>query len=146
MTSVRRFIDFQRCFSSLSHQDEDPVFLFVQDHQNVDDVFDITWFWARDPKGLKHLSRTDILSLGLREPSLSKVYFDGRFERFREPRLSKHGERGDFDEAGREEMEELRIFHETLGIAADSPDDSRFLDLPIASVEWDGMFEPHSHV
>ena len=38
-----------------------------------------------------------------------------------------------------EEMEELRVFHEALGFAADSPDIACFLDLPVASVEWDGM-------
>lgn len=35
-------------------------------------------------------------------------------------------------------LEELRIFHEVLGFAADSPDIPRILGSPIASVEWDG--------
>ncbi|KAF8712421.1 hypothetical protein AX14_013107 [Amanita brunnescens Koide BX004] len=33
---------------------------------------------------------------------------------------------------------DLRVFHEALGFAADSTDIPRFLDLPTASVEWDG--------
>ena len=51
-------------------------------------MFDITWFWAKDPKGLERLSKADILSLGLREPSLSKIYVQGRPQRLHEPRLS----------------------------------------------------------
>ena len=138
VTRVRRFIDFQCCFSPLSHQDRESVFLFVQDLQSADDLFDIAWFWAKDPKGLEHLSQVDMLSLGLREPCLSKIGIQGRCETLQEPRLPKDVEWQGYNW---EEMEELRVFHEALGFAADSPDIARFLDLPIASVEWDGMFK-----
>jgi hypothetical protein len=104
-------------------------------------MFDIAWFWAKDPKGLEHLSQVDMLSLGLREPRLSKIGVAGRHEVLREPRLSKYVQRQDFYHSRWVEMEELRIFHEALGFAANSPDIARFLDLPIASFEWDGMLK-----
>ena len=143
MTRVRRLIDIQSCFSPLSHRDEEPVFLFVQDLQSVDDVFNIAWFWARDPKGLDHLSQVDMLASGLREPRLSKVFVDGHYDTLREPQLSKYVERQDYYNwhARWLEMEEVRIFHEALGLAADSLDTVRFLNLPVASFEWDGMFK-----
>ena len=129
VTRVRRFVDLQCCFSPLSHheQSEGPAFLFVQDPQNVDDIFDITWFWAKDPKGLEHLSHVDMLSFGLREPCLSKIYVDGENETLREPRLSPIM------------MKRVQFVREALGLAADL-DIARFLDLPIASLEWDGTF------
>ena len=71
---------FHRLLVVLSHQDQEPVFLFVQDLQNVDDVFNIAWFWAKDPKGLEPLSQLDMLSLGLREPCLSKISVNGYHE------------------------------------------------------------------
>ena len=71
---------FHRLLVVLSHQDQEPVFLFVQDLQNVDDVFNIAWFWAKDPKGLEPLSQLDMLSLGLREPCLSKISANGYHE------------------------------------------------------------------
>lgn len=141
MTYVERFIDFQCYFSPLSHQDQEPVFLFVQDLQNVDDMFDIAWFWAKDPKGLEHLSQADALSLGLRDPCLSKVGVKGHLGILREPRLSMYDDWDSYDEYCWNGMVELRILHEALGFAADSPDIPRFLDLPTASVEWDGMFK-----
>lgn len=138
---MKRYINFQCCCFPLSQDGscQEPVFFFVQDLQDVDSVFDIAWFWARDPKGLEHLSEADILSLGLREPCLSKIYVEGRLEMLCEPRLSKYVEWQDL------EMEELRIFHEALGFAAGSSDIPHVLELPIASVEWDGMFKHIFH-
>jgi hypothetical protein len=50
------------------------VFLFVKDLQNVDDAFEISWFWAEDRKGLKRLSPADMCVLGLGKVHQSKIY------------------------------------------------------------------------
>lgn len=113
-------ISFQSYFSpSLPFQVPEAVFLFVQDLQEVDDAFEIPWFWAKDPKGLERLGPADMHVLGLSELRQSKIFLETR-------RL---------DTTGREE---LRFFHEIFGFAADSIDIPRFLDLPVASIEWDG--------
>lgn len=147
MTHVRRIIDVPCNFSPLSPQEqpEEPLFLFVQDLQIVDDVFEIKSFWAKDLKGLERLSQADILSLGLREPYLSKICIRGHPETLHASQLSKDVERqGNNWHPKWVEMEELRDFHEALGFASGSLDTSIacFLDLPIACVKWDGM----SHV
>ena len=114
MTLVQCDIFFQSCFSK-SFAPE-AVYLFIQDLQDVDDMFEIPWFWAKDSKGLEHLSPADMLAFGLGEPRRSRIHF------------------GACDPA----LEDRRIFHEVFGFAPDSPDISDFLDLPVASVEWDG--------
>jgi hypothetical protein len=120
VTDVYCKISFQSCFSPTSpFQAAQAVFLFVKDLQDVDDAFEISWFWAEDRKGLKRLSPADMGVLGLGEVHQSKIYFRARKLR---PRI----------------WEDLRVFHEIFGFAADSPDIPRFLDLPVASVEWDG--------
>ncbi|KAF8336001.1 hypothetical protein F5887DRAFT_602532 [Amanita rubescens] len=113
-------IFFQSCFSPTSpFPAPQAVFLYVKDLQDVDDAFEISWFWAMDRKGLKRLSPADMCVLGLGELHQSKIYVDTWELR---PQM----------------WEELRVFHEIFGFAADSPDIPRFLDLPVASVEWDG--------
>jgi hypothetical protein len=83
-------------------------------------MFEIAWFWTKDPKGLERLNQADMLALGLHEPCPSKM-------------------RPDWCILEPSSLEDLRIVHEVFGFAADSPDIVRLLDLPIASVEWDGM-------
>jgi hypothetical protein len=58
-----------------SFQDLGPVFLFIQDYQDVVDMSDLAWFWAKDPKGLERLNQADMLALGLDEPCPSKIHF-----------------------------------------------------------------------
>jgi len=82
-------------------------------------MFEIAWFWTKDPKGLERLNQADMLALGLHEPCPSKM-------------------RPDWCILEPSSLEDLRIVHEVFGFAADSPDIVRLLDLPIASVEWDG--------
>ena len=79
-------------------------------------MFEIPWFWAKDSKGLQRLSAADMLVLGLGKPRQSRI-----------PLVSRNAALGD-----------PRILHEIFGFAPDSPDIPRFLDLPVASVEWDG--------
>jgi hypothetical protein len=118
---VSRHLTFQTFFSPSSlFQDIRRVFLFVQDHQDVDDIFDLAWFWAKDPQGLERLSQTEVLALGLYEPRPSKICL-GLWN------LTPSA------------WKDLRIFHEIFGFAVDSPDIPISLDLPVASVEWDGM-------
>lgn len=123
MTGVQCDISFQIRFLPLSPlQSLGPVFLFIQDLQDVDQAFgDITWFWAKDLGGLERISQADMLALGLDEPRHSTVSFDSWY-------------------LPPSTLEELGVFHEVLGFAADSPDIPRLLDLPVASVEWDGMY------
>lgn len=97
-----------------------PVFLFIRDLHDVDEAFEIAWFWAKDLGGLERFSQADMLALGLDEPRPSTLSFDSWY-------------------LPPSTLEELRVFHEVLGFAADSPDIPRLLDLPVASVEWDGM-------
>jgi len=97
----------------------DAVFLFVQDLQEVDDAFEIPWFWTKDQKGLERLSPADMLVLGLRELHQLKILL-------RTCQLNST------------RWEELRFFHEISGFTADSIDIPRFLGLPVASVEWNG--------
>ncbi len=68
---------------------------------------------------MNRLSPADRLALGLDELRQSKIYMESR-------------------ELPPGKWEELRLFHEILGFAADSSDIPRFLGLPVASVEWDG--------
>ena len=103
--------------TSLSSQAPEAVYLFVQDLQDVDDLFEIPWFWAKDSKGLERLSPADMLTFGLDEPRRSKIFFSAR-----NTALDK----------------DPRIFHEFFGFAPDSPEICHFLDLPVASLEWDG--------
>ena len=120
MTGVSCSIFFQSCFTpSLPSQTPGPdvIYLFVQDLQDIDDVFEIPWFWSKDPNGLERLSQADMLVLGLSE--------------LRQPKICLDTWDGDV-------WEEMRVFHEIFGFAADSPDIPHFLNLPIASVEWDG--------
>ncbi|KAF8340906.1 hypothetical protein F5887DRAFT_919344 [Amanita rubescens] len=105
---------------TLPLQAPEVVFLFVQDPQDVDDVFEIAWFWTKDPKGSERLSEGDMGAFGLCKVRSSKIYVDAQASR--RSRL----------------WEELRIYHETFGFGADSPAIPRLLDLPVASVEWDG--------
>jgi len=117
VTGVNCKIFFQSCFSPTSpFPAPQAVFLFVKDLQDVDDAFRVPWFWAKDRKGLNRLSPADKIALGLDELRQSKIYMESR-------------------EQPPGKWEELRFFHE---IFADSPDIPRFLDLPVASVEWDG--------
>ncbi|KAF8333691.1 hypothetical protein F5887DRAFT_1259629 [Amanita rubescens] len=103
--------------TSLSSQAPDAVYLFIQDLQDVDDLFEIPWFWAKDSEGLDRLSPADMLVFGLGEPRRSKIFF-----RARNTAVDK----------------DPRIFHEFFGFAPDSPEICHFLDLPVASLEWDG--------
>lgn len=120
MTGVHCEISLQSRFCPSSPlQDLGPVFLFVRDLENIDDVFEIASFWAKDSQGLEPLSSADIITIGLGEALPYKMSFDLWYL---EPSM----------------LEELRIFHEVLGFAADSPDIPRILGLPTASVEWDG--------
>ena len=123
--SVSCNILFQRCFSPSSEsspfKDLEQVYLFVQDLQDVDDVFELAWFWAKDPGGLECLNQADMLALGLDEAHPSKICFSLSYLT---PSI----------------MKDLHVFHEIFGFAADSPDVPLFLDLPVASVEWDGMY------
>ena len=120
MKCVERNIVFQSCFSTpSSFHAANAVYLFVQDLQDVDDVLEIPWFWAKDSKGLQRLSPADMLVLGLGEPRQSKIFLGSR-------------------NAALGSWQDPRIFHEMFGFAPDSPDIPRFLDLPFASVEWDG--------
>jgi len=120
VTGINCKIFFQSCFSPTSPiPAPQAVFLFVKDLQDVDDAFGISWFWAKDRKGLNRLSPADRLALGLDELRQSKIYMESR-------------------ELPPGKWEELRLFHEILGFAADSSDIPRFLGLPVASVEWDG--------
>ncbi|KAF8329629.1 hypothetical protein F5887DRAFT_114683 [Amanita rubescens] len=121
VTCVNRKIFFQSCFSPKSpFPAPQAVFLFVKDLRDVDDIFKISWFWTKDRKGLNRLSPADMCVLGLGEPRQSKIYF-----RTWKPRPRT--------------WEDLRIFHDIFGFAADSPGIPCFLDLPVvASVEWDG--------
>lgn len=120
VTGVNCEIIFQSCFSPTPpFPAPQAVFLFVKDLQDVDDAFEISWFWAKDRKGLKRLSPADMCVLGLSEPLQSKIHVKA-WKLW--PRM----------------WEELCIFHEMFGFAADSPDIPRFLDLPVASAEWDG--------
>ncbi|KAF8340905.1 hypothetical protein F5887DRAFT_919343 [Amanita rubescens] len=121
VTSMHRTVFFQGYFSpTLPLQAPEVVFLFVQDPQDVDDVFEIAWFWTKDPKGSERLSEAEMRAFGLRKVRSSKIYFDAQA-----PRRSRL-------------WEELRIYHETFGFGTDSPAIPRLLDLPVASVEWDG--------
>lgn len=81
-------------------------------------MFEIAWFWTKDPNGLER--QADMLTSGLYEPCPSKIWFDLHY-------------------LMPSDLEDLRIFHEVFGFAADSLDIVRLLDLPVASVEWDGM-------
>jgi hypothetical protein len=120
VTDVTCNIFFQSYFSaSLSFQAPEAVYLFVQDLQDVDDVFEIPWFWAKDSKGLQRLSPADMLVYGLGEPRQSRIFLRAR-------------------NAALDTWEDPRIFHEIFGFAPDPLDISHFLDLPVASVEWDG--------
>ncbi|KAF8332163.1 hypothetical protein F5887DRAFT_1080997 [Amanita rubescens] len=120
VTGVNCKICFQSCFSPKSpFPAPQAVFLFVKNLQDVDDAFEISWFWAEDRKGLKHLSPADMSVLGLGELHQSKIHV-GAWH------------------LPAEIWEDLRVFHQIFGFAADSPDIPRFLDLPVASVEWDG--------
>lgn len=119
VTSVECNIFFQTGFSSPRSLAPEAVYLFLQDLQDIDDVFEIAWFWAKDPDGLEHLSAADMLMLGLGEPLQSKTYITSR-------------------NAALDISEDPRIFHELFGFAPDSLNISHFLDLPDASVEWDG--------
>ena len=57
---VSHTIMFQSSFSpSPQFKDIGPVFLFVQNLQDVDDGFGLAWFWAKDQKGLEYLTQTD---------------------------------------------------------------------------------------
>jgi len=68
VTRVECYIYFQNCFDLLSPiQPPENVFLFVQDLQDIDDAFEIAWFFATDSKGLERLSQADMLALGLQE-------------------------------------------------------------------------------
>jgi hypothetical protein len=114
-------LTIQSCFSPLSpFQDLGSVFLFIKDYQDVDDMSDLAWFWAKDPKGLDRLNQADTIALGLDEPCPPKIYF-GLWN------LRPY------------DWKDVRIFKETFGFAADSPDIPHLLDLPVASIEWDGM-------
>ena len=114
-------LTIQNCFSPLPpFQDLEHVFLFIQDYQDVDDMRDLAWFWAKDPKGLERLNQADTIALGLDEPCHPKIYF-GLWN------------------LRPSDWKDVRIFKETLGFAADSPDIPHLLDLPVASIEWDGM-------
>ena len=120
VTGVHCEISLQNCFyPSSPPQDLGPVFFFVRDLENIDDVFEMASFWARDPQGLEPLSPADIITMGLDGALPYKMSFDLWYL---SPLM----------------LEELRIFHEVLGFAADSPDIPRILGSPIASVEWDG--------
>ena len=111
---VSRTILFPSFFSQSSpFQDVGPVFLFVQNLQDVDGL-ELAWFWAKDPEGLGRFSQVDMLTLGL----------DGDSEVC----LGLWNW-----------TPSARIFHEVFGFPADSPDIPLFLDLPLISVEWDGM-------
>ena len=124
MRGGHRDISFQPYFSLSSHlQEQGPVFLFVRDLQELDDLFEIKWFWAKDPKGLECLNQAEMLLLGLDEPHQSDqvcLYL----RRVSSPTLWK----------------ELQTFHEFFGFPADSPDIPHFLNLPVASLQWDGMY------
>jgi len=111
---VERDIHFS---TSLSFEAPEAVYLFVQDLQDVDDLFEIPWFWAKDSEGLERLSPAEMLAFGLGEPRQSKIFFSSR-----DTALEK----------------DPRVFHEFFGFAPDSPEIPRFLDLPVASLEWDG--------
>jgi hypothetical protein len=122
VTRVERNIFFQSYFSpSLSFQAPEAVYLFVQDLRDIDDVFEIHWFWAKDSEGLERLSPADMLVLGLGEPRQSKIFL-GVMNAVLDTREDPH------------------IFDEIFGFAPGSLDVSHFLDLPIASVEWDGAY------
>jgi hypothetical protein len=115
-------ISFQSYFSPPPKlQESEAVFLFIQDLRVLDDAFEIAWFWTKDPKGLSRLSQADMFLLGLDEPHHSKVYVHGFQPK---PTIWK----------------ELGVFHELFGFPAysDSPDIPHFLNLPFASVQWDG--------
>jgi len=74
VTGVSCEIFFQSCFTpSLPFQTPDEIYLFVQDLQEIDNVFEVPWFWAKDPKGLERLSQTDKVALGLSELRQSKI-------------------------------------------------------------------------
>ena len=121
MTGVQCDISFQtHLWASSPLQNIGPVFLFIRDLWDVDEALNIAWFWAKDLGGLERFSQADMLALGLDEPRPSTISFDSWYL----PPFA---------------LEELRVFHEVLGFAADSPDIPRLLDLPVASVEWDGM-------
>ncbi|KAF8329632.1 hypothetical protein F5887DRAFT_1287651 [Amanita rubescens] len=120
VTGVNCEVFFQSRFSPISpFPAPHAVFIFVKDLQDVDDAFEISWFWAKDRTGLNRLSPDDMRALGLRKPRQSRIYVE-TWEL--QPRI----------------LEDLRVFHEIFGFAADSPDIPRSLDLPVASVEWDG--------
>ena len=106
-------IMFQSSLSpSLPFQDVGPVFLFVQNLQDVDDGSELAWFWAKDPKGLECLTQTGMLALGLDGPSAWEIRL-GLWNR----------------------TPSARIFHEIFGFPADSPDIPPFLNLPLIFVE-----------
>jgi hypothetical protein len=128
VTHVRRDIFFQSCFStSSSFQAPKAVYLFVQDLRDVENVFEIPWFWAMDSEGLQRLSPADMLVLGLGEPRQSRLFLRAQ-------------------KAVLDTREDPRIFHEIFGFAPNSPDISDFLDLPVASVEWDGAHHFSFHL
>jgi hypothetical protein len=121
-----RDISFQHYFSPSSHlQEPEPVFLLIQDLQELDDLFEIKWFWAKDSKGLECLNQAETLSLGLDEPRQSDqiCLYLRRVSDSKSPIWRK-----------------LQIFHEFFGFPADSPDIPRCLDLPVASLKWDGEY------
>jgi hypothetical protein len=109
-TCVGRSIDL-KLFLCYQTKTRNPSFRFVQDPQNVDDVFDIARFGAKDPKGLEPLSHADVLSLGLCEPCLpspdrlrevklcqtARLYFLGRKMEPRRNRFSQPSEWYDLD-------------------------------------------------
>ena len=82
-------------------------------------MFEIAWFWTNDLNGLECLSQADMLTSELYEPC-PLIWFDLHY-------------------LVPSQLEDLRIFHEVFGFAADLLDIVRLLDLPVASVEWDGM-------
>ena len=117
-----------RVFSRLSFQSAfrpspllpelETVYLFIEHLRDIDEVFDIAYYWSKDPDGSEPMSRGDIAALGLREIQNSDVFFQQIV-------------------CDKTMFESLRIFHEMFGIGT-SEDIPRFLDLPMATLEWHG--------